>query len=158
LCTTYAITHKVYYRVYTVDGAITSSQTPKSSDPSLGCINTILIAPPHTVTSIKRFLCHREDIVDLENTRLFITASCRSPMNGADEVSNLNSEGPGVTSREPMALVVTLPDPDRLFSNIKHVRGSSVYDTQSVEPRYRKHSCGSAYPYLFLIPEFFSLL
>jgi hypothetical protein len=154
LCTTYAITHKVYYRVYTVDGAITSSQTPKSSDPSLGRISTILIAPPHTVTSIKRCLCHREGIVNYENARLFITASCRSPMNDADEVPNLNSAGPGVTSREPMALVVTLPDPDRLFYIAKRVRGSPAYDTQSVEPQYRKHFCGGPYTYLLLIHEF----
>jgi hypothetical protein len=44
-----------------------------------------------------------------------------------------------------MALVVTLPDPDRLFYSVKRVRGSSAFDTQSVEPQYRKHFCGPYY-------------
>jgi hypothetical protein len=137
----YSIIHAVYYRIYTVDGAITSNQMAISSDPSLGRVNTILIAPPHTVISIKRCLCHLERISNYKNTSLFFTASCKSPMKDADQVSILNvGAGPGVRPSEPMALVVMLPDRDRLFYNVKSVRGSSVYDTQSINPRYRKDS------------------
>jgi len=58
-------------------------------------------------------------------------------MKDADQVSILNVDaGPGVRPSEPMALVVTLPDQDRLFYNAKSVRGSSVYDTRSINPRY----------------------
>src|ERR1700729_4353850 len=131
----------VYYRVYTADGAIMSeNKMADSSDSSLGRVNTVLFAPPHTVSSIKRCLCHLENIGDYENTCLFIAASCRSAMDNTDKVSILSHSGPGAIPQEPMALVVKLPNPERLFYNGKVVRGSSAYDAESIEPRFRAYS------------------
>ena len=131
----------VYYRVYTADGAIMpENKMVDSSDASLCRVDTVLFAPPHTVSSIKRCLCHLENIGDYENTGLFIAASCRSAMDNTDKVSILSHSGPGAIPQEPMALVVKLPNPERLFYDGKSVRGSSSYDTDSVEPRYRAYS------------------
>lgn len=113
----YGLIHTVYYHIYMVDGAILSNKMAISTDLSLGCVNTILIVPPHTVISMKHCLCHLERISNYKNTSLFFTASCKSLMMDANQVSiqNFGAEL-DVRPSEPMALVVMLPDPDQCFS------------------------------------------
>jgi hypothetical protein len=110
----------VYYRVYAEDGAVPSANPVYSDDRYLGRITATLVAPPHTVISLKSCLSTVENIDDSVSTSLFIAASSRSPMDDAGRVSILAYPGPGCTPNEPMALVATIsgagkiPEPDPL--------------------------------------------
>ena len=78
-------------------------------DPYLGRITAKRIAPPHTATSIKRYLSKQEDISDYSRTTLFSTLSSPSPLEDHGHVSILTVEGPGSSLEEPMALVISDP-------------------------------------------------
>jgi hypothetical protein len=79
------------------------------SDPSIGCIESTLVAPPHTVVSLKRCLCEYEgiDIAKCADTNLFLSASSRHPMEDDRPVSILVSGGIGDELGDPLALVVS---------------------------------------------------
>jgi hypothetical protein len=92
--------------VYTEDGVVPSKQPISSIDSALGRIKAISVAPPHTVTSIKRRICNAEAINDHTCTKLFIASSSQSPMEDEAGVSIIGNDGPGHTMEEPVALVV----------------------------------------------------
>lgn len=103
----------VYYRVYTEDGAIPSTNQVYSDDPHLGRILAELVAPPHIAISLKHCLLSVENIDVNTPSNLFISASSHTPMDDAGRVSILAYPGPGCTPNEPMALVVKLSDSGR---------------------------------------------
>jgi hypothetical protein len=103
----------VYYRVYTEDVSIPSTNPIHSNDPSLGRIPTKLVTPPHTVINLKRCLLAVENIDGSVPTNLFITASSQEPMDDTSRVSILTFPGPGCTPNEPMALVAKVSGMDR---------------------------------------------
>lgn len=72
----------------------------------MGSVDVNFFAPPHTVASLKRCLARLENIDNYTRTGLFIDTSSRVPMDDADNVSILSSNGPGSVPDEPMALVV----------------------------------------------------
>jgi hypothetical protein len=81
------------------------------SDGSVSCIVSTLVAPPHSVLSLKRCLSKYENIYI--DTNLFLSASSRSPIDDGRDVSILASDGLG---SKPLALVVIsnsllCPDP-----------------------------------------------
>jgi hypothetical protein len=103
----------VYYRVYAEDGAIPSRNSATADDPFLGRIKANSIAPPHTVTSLKRCLAKFEAINDDAIIGLFLTPSSQSPMNSAGKVSLSSGTGPGSIPQEPLALVAKISDSDQ---------------------------------------------
>jgi hypothetical protein len=105
--------HYIYYRVYTEDGAIPSTNQVYSDDPHLGRILAELVAPPHIAISLKHCLLSVENIDVNTPSNLFISASSHTPMDDAGRVSILAYPGPGCTPNEPMALVVKLSDSGR---------------------------------------------
>jgi hypothetical protein len=71
----------------------------------LGHVDANLIAPPHTVESIKRCISKVENITDHTGTLLFASLSNATPMDGEERVAVLTGTGLGSTPAQPLALV-----------------------------------------------------
>ncbi|KAJ7703719.1 hypothetical protein B0H17DRAFT_1040924 [Mycena rosella] len=70
----------VYYRPFSLDGAIPSKRAFPGGSPFVGRIRATAIPPPHTVDSLKRALAQAEELPDLiEELGLFHTAESRTP-------------------------------------------------------------------------------
>jgi hypothetical protein len=99
----------VYYQVYSEGEAVPAKTAFTDQDPYIGRIVAKRIAPPHTATTIKRYLSKQEDISNYNCTVLFSALSSSSPLDDHGHVSILTNEGPGYTLEDPMALVVSDP-------------------------------------------------
>lgn len=98
----------VYYRLFTEDGEVPSKCPVNKDDPSLARIDARLIAPPHTVASIKRCLANFEGLgyfISASSAKLYVNLLSESPMD-REHVSILTSHRPGSTPEEPMGLVL----------------------------------------------------
>jgi hypothetical protein len=94
----------VYYRIYTEDGAIISKHPVDSEDLSLGRIDIITIAPPHTITSIKLRIAKAEQLSRTSSAKLFADMSSESPIDPA-RISILTCDRPGSKPEKPMIYV-----------------------------------------------------
>ena len=100
----------------------------------MGRINTLLVAPPRTVGSLKACIAKIEGLVTpghalYEGMELFEGMSSRTPMNDSDFLSFLGDTYPGSNAWDPVALVnaaFNVPVPEResmvplLRSQFKH--------------------------------------
>ncbi|KIJ93180.1 hypothetical protein K443DRAFT_112441, partial [Laccaria amethystina LaAM-08-1] len=73
-------------------------------DPALGRINSLSVAPPFNVSSLKARLAKVEDI-GVKNLQLLEDLGAESPMNDSDGIALLIDQYPGSTADEPMAFV-----------------------------------------------------
>ena len=126
----------VYYRVYTEDGAIPSKTPLNAGDPYLARILAKSVAPPHTVSSLKRCLSKVESIVNHRQTSLYLSTSSQTPMDDGHRLSLLNGSGPGSIPQEPMALVVKSSESER--NTLAAVRTSANISASFRKVRYRK--------------------
>jgi len=124
----------LYYRVYTEDGAIPSNAPLDAGDPYLARILAKSVAPPHTVSSLKRCLSKVESIVNHRKTSLFLSTSSQTPMDDGHRLSLLNGSGPGSTPQEPMALVVKSSESER--NTLAGARTSPDISASSRKVRY----------------------
>ncbi|KAJ7748288.1 hypothetical protein DFH07DRAFT_747376, partial [Mycena maculata] len=99
----------VYYRVYTVDGAILSKSAFDPGDPFIGRIAARSVPPPHTATSLKRRLANAENLSDEAGltATLFLNPCAQTAMLPTDNVAILN----GTTSETPFTLVLSEEPP-----------------------------------------------
>ncbi|EDR06317.1 uncharacterized protein LACBIDRAFT_329007 [Laccaria bicolor S238N-H82] len=95
----------LYYRLYTKDGAIQSFNPIYSNDPSISRILPKSITPPHTALSLKKHLCKIEGVAG-SNALLFEALSSDAAIPDSTRLKLRGHLGLGVSSREPMALVV----------------------------------------------------
>jgi hypothetical protein len=102
----YLTDYPVYYRLYTLAGAVPSRNRVFSNSQYIGRIDAACVAPPHTAESIKRCVASHEDIIDYRCLALFEALSSKTPIRNEDYVPILVGTGPGSTPQEPMALVV----------------------------------------------------
>ena len=98
----------VYYRLYTKDGAIESYNHIYSNDQSIvGRILTKAVAPPHTVSSLKKYFCKIEGFPGAENSDLYKTLSSWSAiMSDSTWISLLGQSGMDSFVDDPAALVI----------------------------------------------------
>jgi hypothetical protein len=73
-------------------------------DPALGHINSLSVAPPFNVSSLKARLAKVEGI-GAKNLQLFEDLSADSPMSDSASVALLTDQYPGSTADEPMAFI-----------------------------------------------------
>jgi hypothetical protein len=101
----------VFYRIYNEDGGVPSEVPVDSKHPYLACIDGHLVAPPHTVASIKRCICKVEKIPNKDqDVQLFGSASETTPMNDDEHLAVLEGTGPGSSPKLSLALVCKLED------------------------------------------------
>ena len=70
----------------------------------MGRINSLSVAPPFNVSSLKARLGKVEGVGD-KNSQLFEDLSADSPMSDSDGIALLTDQYPGSTPDEPMAFV-----------------------------------------------------
>jgi hypothetical protein len=126
----------VYYRVYTEDFAIPSKVPVNPDDPYLARIMAKSVAPPHTVSSLKRHLSKVEGITNHQDSSLFSAPSGQSAMDNLYRLSLLSDEGPWSMPQEPLALVAKLSESER--NAFAAVHAAVDISAESSEGRYRK--------------------
>ncbi|EDR06356.1 uncharacterized protein LACBIDRAFT_300531 [Laccaria bicolor S238N-H82] len=97
-------THYIYYRVYDEDGEVNSKTTFDRNDTSLGRVDTLSVAPPYTVASLKSRIAKAEDIVD-RAIQLFEDTDGETLMKDADRASFLAETFPGCLEDDPLAFI-----------------------------------------------------
>ena len=75
-----------------------------SEEPSLGRIRADSVPPPHSPAAIKRCISRVERTPALVHADLFADISCLTPLKEG-HISNLYTDGPGLSRNEPMAVV-----------------------------------------------------
>ena len=110
------ISFAVYYRVYSSEGGDKKAKTSfDESDISLGRINTLFIAPPHTAGSLKAYIAKVEGLVTpghalYEDMKLFQDVNSDAAMNDTDVISFQGDTYPGSDEGNPVALVNATAD------------------------------------------------
>ena len=111
------ISFAVYYRVYLSEGK--GDEKVKTffdeSDVSLGRINTLFIAPPHTAGSLKACIAKVEGLVKpghtlYRNMELFQDIDSDAAMSDTDVISFQDDTYPGSDEGDPVALVNATPN------------------------------------------------
>ncbi|EDR07300.1 uncharacterized protein LACBIDRAFT_299074 [Laccaria bicolor S238N-H82] len=105
--------HYVYYRVYSSEGEGDEEKAKTSfdeSDMSLGRINAVFIAPPHTAGSLKACIAKAEGLVTpghalYKDMELFQDMTSDAAMNDANIISFQGDAYPGSDEGDPVALV-----------------------------------------------------
>lgn len=96
----------VYYCIYNKDSVMPSKMSFIPDDNSLGRIDTLSIAPPHTVVSLKRRIINAEGVIN-QTINLFKDTDGEALMNETGHISFLDplATYPGQTEDEPIAIV-----------------------------------------------------
>jgi hypothetical protein len=94
----------VYYQLYAKDGEIPSKVAIVPEEPSLGRIRADSVAPPHTVSSIRRRISKVEGKPLFTSAKLFADRWCETPMKET-HVPIIYGKCPGLSRDQPMALV-----------------------------------------------------
>ena len=100
------LTNAVYYRLYTKLGAFESIHPLYHDDRFIGRIPTKAFPPPHTVASIRRSLCKLEGLSQPDKGLVFTPLSSRTPKEDSARLTLYAPSGPGLSERDPIALVV----------------------------------------------------
>ena len=110
------ISFSVYYRVYSSEGGDIKANTSfDESDISLGRINTLLIAPPHTAGSLKACIAKVEGLVTpghalYKGMELFQDMNSDAAMSDTDVISFQDDTYPGSDEGDPVALANAITD------------------------------------------------
>ncbi|EDR09192.1 uncharacterized protein LACBIDRAFT_296570 [Laccaria bicolor S238N-H82] len=97
----------VYYRLYTQEGPITSYNPIYSNNPFISRIIPRSVPPPRTAASLKRHLCKIEGFSAPESCTLYLSLSENVPVDGGTRLSLQADLGPGLSTSDPVALVVS---------------------------------------------------
>ena len=110
------ISFAVYYRVYSSEGGDKKAKTSfDESDISLGRVNTLLIAPPHTAGSLKARIAKVEGLVTpghalYKDMELFQDTNSDAAMSDTDVISFQGDTYLGSDEGDPVALVNATAD------------------------------------------------
>ena len=106
------ISFAAYYRIYPSGGKAEEKAKTSfdESDISLGCLNTLLIAPPHTTGSLKAHIAKVEGLVTpghalYKDMELFEDMSSDTAMSDTNVISFEGDTYPGSDEGDPVALV-----------------------------------------------------
>jgi len=94
----------LYYLLYADGYEMPSKVANDPEEPSLGRIRADCVAPPRSLTSIKRCISRVEGNPRLVNSDLFADTSCDTPLKEG-QIFILRTDGPGLSPDEPMAIV-----------------------------------------------------
>ncbi|KIJ93829.1 hypothetical protein K443DRAFT_111438, partial [Laccaria amethystina LaAM-08-1] len=124
----------VHYHYYNKEGETVSKMSFDEDDPALGHINSLSVAPPFNVSSLKARLAKVEGI-GAKNLQLFEDLSADSPMSDSASVALLTDQYPGSTADEPMAFVC-LNSVDSLLASELPVTRIKLRTTKTFGPYF----------------------
>ena len=113
------ISFAVYYRVYSSQGGDQKAKTSfDESDISLGRLNTLFIAPPHTAGSLKARIAQVEDLVWpghalYKDMGLFQDINSDAAMSDTNVISFQGDTYPGSDEDDPVVLVNATSNADK---------------------------------------------
>ena len=93
------------------------------SDTSLGCVDTLSVAPPYTVASLKSRIAKAEDIVD-RAIQLFEDTDGEVLMKDAERASFLAETFPGCLEDDPLAFIYGPKTLDRFSTMTRPIRAN----------------------------------
>ena len=94
----------MYYQLYANNSDVPSKVAFDEEEPSLGRIRGDSVAPPHSLTSIKRHISRVEETQELANADIFADISSDAPLKEGN-ISILGTDVPGLSPHDPMAVV-----------------------------------------------------
>ncbi|EDR07501.1 uncharacterized protein LACBIDRAFT_298427 [Laccaria bicolor S238N-H82] len=99
----------IYYRPYSLEGAIKSKTCFDESDIYLGCIDTVSVPPPHTIASLTACIARIEGLVvqDTKEIQIFKDAASEVPMRTDATLSLTEDAYLGNDEDDPVAVVHT---------------------------------------------------
>ncbi|EDR07205.1 uncharacterized protein LACBIDRAFT_299134 [Laccaria bicolor S238N-H82] len=140
--------HYVYYRVYLSEseGEAKAKTSFDESDISLGRINTLSIAPPHTAGSLKARIAKVEGLVTpghalYKDMELFQDTDSDAAMNDTDIISFQGDDYPGSDKRDHVALVNATTN-TAADQKAKPTPKFKFYETRSINSWWRLQSKG----------------
>ena len=104
---------EVYYLLYTNDCEMPSKAAFDPLEPSLGRIRADSVAPPHNPVTITRCISRVESMPALAEADLFANLSSNSPLKLLGHISIRGADCPGLSPKEPMAIVLDSRKHDR---------------------------------------------
>ena len=116
----------MYYRVYGEETEVNSKAAFDEGDTSLGRIDTLSVAPPCTVASLKSRIMKVEGIADRE-IQLFEDTDGEVLMNDADRAPFFAETFPGCVEDEPLAVVYGSKTPSSTSTMTKAIRAKYDY-------------------------------
>jgi len=105
---------------------VNSKTTFNKNNTCLGRVDTLSVAPPYTVASLKSRIAKAEGIVDRE-IQLFEDTNGEALMKDADRASFLSETFPGCLEDDPLALVYGPKTLGQKSTMTRPIRGN--YDT-----------------------------
>lgn len=117
----------LYYRLFTVGIGIPSKQPILPGNRYVGRIRAKSVAPPQTASLIKRHIFKIEDIIYDPQSTLYLSKSCRSPLDDGKRVS-ISPGSVGTTPEDPLELIITT------------YTGRAQIETVSMMPEYIYYS------------------
>ena len=136
---------EVYYLLYADDYEIPSKVAIDPEEPSLGRIRVDSVAPPQSLTSIKRCISRVEGNPALFHADLFADTSCDMPLKEG-HISTLRTDGPGLSPNEPMA-IVQVENPSKV-QNPSIPDGKYVIKNRAKDIYWNANYNGDVYFYL----------
>jgi len=115
-------------------------------DPALGRINSLSVALPFNVSSLKAQLARVEGI-GARNLQLFEDLSGDSPMNDSDSIALLTDQYPGSTADEPMAFIC--------LNSVDSLPASKPPEVKTQVKLRTKKTWGESFPRNLCIPPSF---
>lgn len=105
----FRITRYIYYRPYSLEGAIKSKTCFDESDIYLGRIDTFSVPPPHTIASLTACIARIEGLVvpDTEEIQIFKDVASEVPMSTDATLSLTEDAYLGNDQDDPVAVVRT---------------------------------------------------
>ena len=104
--TSFILRRPVYYRLYTKEEPIRSKNPIYSNNPFISRIIPRSVPPPRTAASLKRHICKIEGFSAPQSCTLYLSLSEKVPVDGVTRLSLQGDFGPGLSSSDPVALVV----------------------------------------------------
>jgi hypothetical protein len=115
----------LYYLLYDVHGdPIPPKVAIGLEKPFVGRIRADYITPPHSLSSLKLYLSRVERNPTLAYYAVNFFDELENPLG---EISNLRTDGPGLSPDEPMAIVLTTPIPGPDGKYIIKNRAADIY-------------------------------
>jgi len=105
---------------------VNSKTTFDTTDTCLGHVDTLSVAPPYTVASLKSRIVKAEGVVDRE-IQLYKNTNGEALMKDADPVSFLAETFPGCLAADPLALVYGPKKLDQESTMTKRIRAKVEY-------------------------------
>jgi len=124
-----------YYRLYTTEGPLESNNPIFSNDRFISRISSKSVRPPHTVASLKRYVCKIEGVEGPEKGALYLSLSEEKPLDDSARLALRGNSGPGSSEVDPVVFVVDKGAAEKRPKSMSNA-GSNELPAWKIHQRY----------------------